>query len=90
MTSGARSIVDPKICNGRRMIRRTKIICTVGPATASYDKLKAMKKAGMDVARINMSHATQRDALKIIRWIKKLNHNTQFPIGFIGYPRPRN
>ena len=43
MTSGARSIVDSKICNGRRMIRRTKIICTVGPATASYEKLKAMK-----------------------------------------------
>ena len=83
MTSGARSIVDPKICNGRRMIRRTKIICTVGPATASYEKLKAMKKAGMDVARINMSHATQRDALKIIRWVKKLNGNTQFPIAVL-------
>ena len=83
MTSGARSIVDPKICNGRRMIRRTKIICTVGPATASYEKLKAMKKAGMDVARINMSHATQGDAQKIIRWVKRLNGNTQFPIAVL-------
>ena len=83
MTSGARSIVDLKMCNGRRMIRRTKIICTIGPATASYDKLKAMKKAGMDVARINMSHATQGDALKIIRWVKKLNHNSQFPMAVL-------
>ena len=65
------------------MIRRTKIICTVGPAIASYEKLKAMKKAGMDVARINMSHATQGDALKVIRWVKRLNRNAQFPMAVL-------
>ena len=83
MTSGARSIVDYKISIRRLMIRRTKIICTVGPAIASYEKLKAMKKAGMDVARINMSHATQGDALKVIRWVKRLNRNAQFPMAVL-------
>jgi pyruvate kinase len=39
-------------------MRRAKIVCTLGPATDSYDQIKALVDAGMDVARLNLSHGT--------------------------------
>ncbi|MFF1627624.1 pyruvate kinase, partial [Streptomyces sp. NPDC058272] len=39
-------------------MRRAKIVCTLGPATDSYDQIKALVDAGMDVARFNLSHGT--------------------------------
>src|ERR1700759_3331607 len=38
------------------MSRRAKIVCTLGPATSSPDQVSALVKAGLDVARLNMSH----------------------------------
>ncbi len=39
-------------------MRRTKIVCTLGPATHSRDAIKELIRAGMDVARLNFSHGT--------------------------------
>jgi pyruvate kinase len=41
--------------------RRTKLICTLGPATSSRDEIRALVDAGMDMARLNFSHGTQAD-----------------------------
>ena len=38
------------------LMRRAKIVCTLGPATSSYEQIKALIQAGMNVARLNMSH----------------------------------
>ena len=62
------------------MRRRTKIICTIGPATASFDGLKALFEAGMNVVRINMSHSDHANAAKIINWIKTLNRQVDYPV----------
>ena len=62
------------------MRRRTKIICTIGPATASFDGLKALFEAGMNVVRINMSHSDHTNAAKIINWIKTLNRQVDYPV----------
>ncbi|MEC9285528.1 MAG: pyruvate kinase, partial [Pseudomonadota bacterium] len=62
------------------MRRRTKIICTIGPASNDFDTLNAMYEAGMNVARINMSHATHEDAARTIGWIKTLNRKTKYPV----------
>ncbi len=62
------------------MKRRTKIICTIGPATASFEGLKSLYAAGMNVVRINMSHSDHRNALKIINWIKTLNRQIDYPV----------
>lgn len=60
--------------------RKTKIVCTIGPATASFEQLQRLYDAGMNVVRLNMSHATHEDALKIIGWIKTLNRRVAYPI----------
>jgi len=60
--------------------RRTKIICTIGPATASYPMLERLQAAGMNVARINMSHADHAGAAQIIQWIKTLNRKVRHPV----------
>ena len=39
-------------------MRRTKIVCTLGPKTADRESLRALVEAGMDVARLNFSHGT--------------------------------
>lgn len=61
-------------------IQRTKIICTIGPSTASFEMLKKLYEAGMNVVRINMSHSDHANALKIINWIKTLNRKIEHPI----------
>ena len=47
-------------------MRKTKIICTIGPASSSVKVLEEMARAGMNVARINMSHGTQQSHQEII------------------------
>ena len=42
-------------------MRRAKIVCTMGPATDSYEAIRALVNAGMDVARLNLSHGTHAD-----------------------------
>src|SRR5262245_30134583 len=41
--------------------RRAKIVCTLGPATASRERVRGLVDAGMDVARLNFSHGTRGD-----------------------------
>lgn len=54
-------------------MRKTKIICTIGPATESLEMLRAMAIQGMNVARLNMSHGDHESHQKIIDRIKILN-----------------
>lgn len=63
--------------------RRTKIICTIGPATASFAKLQALSKAGMNIVRLNMSHADHASAKRVINWIKTLNREVKYPMAIL-------
>ena len=62
------------------MERRTKIVCTIGPATADFPTLARLYEAGMDVVRLNMSHSDHAAALQIINWIKTLNRKVKYPV----------
>ena len=65
------------------ILKRTKIICTIGPATESFVSLKKLYNAGMNVARLNMSHSDHKNAKKIIDRIKKLNKEVKTPVGIL-------
>ena len=63
---------------------KTKIIATIGPSTNTYESLKKLHKAGMNVARINMSHATHADAQNIIDIVHQINSEQSDDHGPIG------
>jgi len=63
---------------------RTKIIGTIGPASHGIKTLRALHDAGMNVARINMSHADHKSALQVIERIKKINSDLNSVHGPIG------
>ena len=64
-------------------MRKTKIICTIGPATQDEDTLKGLCKAGMNVARLNFSHNTHEDHQKRIDSIKKVREELDMPIAIM-------
>ena len=50
--------------------RRTKIVCTLGPATATPDRIRELIQAGMDVARLNFSHGDREDHKRVYDMIR--------------------
>jgi len=54
-------------------IRKTKIICTIGPATKNETDLKRMIKSGMDIARINASHSDPDEVTGLVNKIRKIS-----------------
>ena len=64
-------------------MRKTKIICTIGPASSNEATITAMCKAGMNVARLNFSHGTHEGHGKIIELIKRVRENLNLPIAIM-------
>ena len=64
-------------------MRRTKIVCTMGPATASDDVLRALMISGMNVARLNFSHGTHESHLETINRIKTMREQLKLPIALM-------
>lgn len=64
-------------------MRKTKIICTIGPATSGFPMLEKLAVAGMDIVRLNMSHSDHRFAAKVIKAIKTLNKKIPYPIAIL-------
>ena len=74
------------------MNSKTKIICTIGPASSSPEVLKALVNAGMDVARINFSHGERKSNGRLIQAIKQLREESGKNIGILqdlGGPKIR-
>lgn len=63
--------------------RKTKIICTMGPATDNEKVLRALIQDGMNVARINMSHGTHEEQKKRIDKIKELREELKKPVAIL-------
>ena len=53
-------------------MKKTKIICTIGPACIDDEILESMVKEGMNVARVNLSHSTHDFAEYVVKKIRKL------------------
>lgn len=56
-------------------MKKTKIICSIGPASSDYKVFKQMVESGMNVARINFSHATKEEVEKVLNLVKKVNED---------------
>ncbi|SHI27646.1 pyruvate kinase [Streptomyces sp. 3214.6] len=65
-------------------MRRAKIVCTLGPATDSYDQLKALVDAGMDVARFNLSHGTHAEHEERYHRVRKASDESGHSVGILA------
>ena len=79
-----------KIYNGRELankqenvMRKTKIVCTIGPASETKEVMIGLCQAGMNVARLNFSHGTHADHLAHITAIKKIREKLNMPIAIM-------
>lgn len=64
-------------------MRKTKIVCTLGPATEDYAVLKNMIRAGMNVARLNFSHSTYDDHKRRIDMVKRARKELGVPVAIL-------
>ena len=66
------------------MDRRTKIVCTLGPAVASKDAIVGLVRDGMDVARLNFSHGDYPDHEQNYRWVREATDETGHAVGILA------
>ena len=64
-------------------MRKTKIVCTIGPATDSEEIMIGLCKAGMNVARLNFSHSTYEEHQRRIDLVKKVRTDLNMPIAIM-------
>ena len=64
-------------------MRKTKIVCTIGPASSDPKIFTEMCKAGLNVARLNFSHGTHPEHLKKLNMIKKVREELNLPIAIM-------
>lgn len=60
--------------------RRVKIVATIGPSTNQPEALENAIRAGMNVARLNFSHGTHEDHLKVVKALRKLSSDLKAPV----------
>ena len=65
------------------MMKRAKIVCTLGPACGEYDVLKRVAQAGMDVARLNFSHGDYSSHGRHLENVRRLEKELKRPFGTI-------
>lgn len=66
------------------MKRKTKIVCTIGPATDSAEMLKKIMEAGMNVARLNFSHGTHEEHQERIKLIREISDDLNLFVGVMA------
>lgn len=65
-------------------MRRAKIVCTLGPATDTYEQIKALVEAGMDMARLNLSHGSYAEHEERYRHVRKASQETGRGVGILA------
>ncbi|PIE98916.1 MAG: pyruvate kinase [Treponema sp.] len=66
-----------------KILQKTKIVCTIGPASDNEEVLRRMFKAGLNVCRLNFSHGSLEDHAKKIALIKRLRKEMELPIAIM-------
>jgi pyruvate kinase len=65
------------------MHKRTKVVCTIGPASDTKATLTKMVRAGMNVARLNFSHGTHDDHARLMRLVRSVSRTTKQPVAIL-------
>jgi len=65
------------------IMRKTKIVCTIGPASDSKEMLRKLMLAGMNVARINFSHGSYEEQIERIKNIKEVRQELNLPVALL-------
>ena len=63
---------------------RTKVVCTLGPASSSPEVILEMVKQGMDLARVNMSHGSRDDHRALMAAVRAASAEVGRPVGIKG------
>jgi len=64
-------------------MRKAKIVCTLGPSTDSPERIEALVRAGMDVARLNFSHGVHADHERRLRWVREASEKVGRPVAVL-------
>lgn len=64
-------------------MKKTKIICSIGPASTNPDIMEQMVLNGMNVARINFSHATEEEKIAVVNSVKEVRKRTNIPVAIL-------
>src|SRR6184192_3553058 len=64
--------------------RRTKIVATIGPASGTAEGVRALVEAGMDAARLNLSHGTREEHAERARLVREAEAETGRPLALIA------
>lgn len=64
-------------------MRKTKIVCTIGPASESAETLEKLMEAGMNVARLNFSHGSHEEHAGRIQLIREVAQKLNKPVGIL-------
>ena len=65
-------------------VPRTKIVCTLGPATATEEAIRSLVEAGMNVARLNFSHGTHSQHVETIALVRRVADEMRTPVAILG------
>ena len=68
----------------KQIMKRTKIVATVGPACSTYEKLLDLVKAGVNCFRLNFSHGSYEDKSTIIDFLREINRTEPYTIAILG------
>ena len=71
------------ILMGRIDLRKTKIICTLGPASSTKEMIAELVRAGMNVARLNFSHSTPAEHQRTVRKIREISSELARPLAVL-------
>lgn len=80
------------MAKSKKQFTKTKIVCTIGPASSSLEVLKSLIRSGMDVARLNFSHGTRDQHLKVLETLRIAATVTAEPVTILqdlGGPKIR-
>ena len=71
-------------------MRRTRIVGTIGPASDDEASIRALLRAGLNVARLNYSHGSLEDKSSLIRRLRKISDEEGIPLGLLAdLPGPK-